>query len=494
MALWERTSVTPANRLIRWALSLALCACAHPHASTNKIVPRVHAATPAPKPLTAAQQHHLRTVVDAIFPSDGAQSFCIIDDRGIPVYERNASFAVAPASAQKLIVAATALADLGPAYKFVTSIAARESPQDGILNGDLWLIGSADPVLVSNDLRGGVKILQAEGLKEVRGGVRVDATFLSGPERNPQWEASDAQYGFSAATSAISLDQDTIEVHVTPTSEGLAAHVWLEPPSNLITLRGDVLTVSPGLQTTIAVNPQNEPNHFSIGGQIAADDRKAILYVPIRGVPLYVADVLTRMLQQRQISVAKPPSVGVARHGMRPMWQHRSMPLERIIAKMLFESNNHLAEQLLRTIGRAVNGVGSDRAGVAAERSFLRRYDVPRPGLNLVDGSGLSVTNRSSALTLATLLDDDRRLRGARIYDALPRVGVEGTVKYYRLGAARGRVRAKSGHLAGVESLAGYIATQHSGTFAFAFLFENDDGSDVVDGRIARAVERLAEF
>ncbi|MBV9148477.1 MAG: D-alanyl-D-alanine carboxypeptidase/D-alanyl-D-alanine-endopeptidase, partial [Candidatus Eremiobacteraeota bacterium] len=321
-----------------------------------------------------------------------------------------------------------------------------------------------------------------------------DATFLSGPERNPRWEASDAQYGFSAATSAISLDQDTIEVHVSPATGGLPARVWLEPPSSIATVSGDVVTVAPGLQTTIAVNPGDEPNHFSIGGQIAADDRKAILYVPIHGIPLYVADVLTRMLQQREILVAKPPGVGVTPRGMQVLWRHRSMPLDKVVAKMLFESNNHLAEQLLRTIGRVVNGVGTDRAGVVAERNFLRRRGIPRAGLNLVDGSGLSASNRSSAMTLAALLDDDRRSRGGRIYDALPRVGVEGTVKYYRLGAARGRVRAKSGHLAGVESLAGYIATLHSGSFAFAFLFENGEDPDAVDARITRAVERLAEF
>jgi len=248
------------------------------------------------------------------------------------------------------------------------------------------------------------------------------------------------------------------------------------------------------LQTTIAVNPKALPNDFTIGGQVAADDRKAVLYVPIRGIPLYVGDVLTRMLGQRHISVEKPPSIGVAPGHTYALWQHRSMPLEWIVSKMLFESNNHLAEQLLRTVGRIVNGVGSDAAGIAAERTLLRRYDIPRSELNLVDGSGLSVANRSSALTLAALLDDDRRKRGAKIYAALPRAGLEGTVKYYELGAARGRVKAKSGHLAGIESLVGYVASAHSGTFAFAFLFANGDDAAGVDSRITRAVERLAEF
>ncbi|MBV9277999.1 MAG: D-alanyl-D-alanine carboxypeptidase/D-alanyl-D-alanine-endopeptidase, partial [Candidatus Eremiobacteraeota bacterium] len=235
-------------------------------------------------------------------------------------------------------------------------------------------------------------------------------------------------------------------------------------------------------------------NAFRIGGQVAAGDRKVILYVPIHGIPRYVGDVLTKMLEQRGIAVLRSPGTGIAPRSVRVMWQHRSMPLDRIVSKMLFESNNHLAEQLLRTIGRVVNGVGSDAAGIAAERALLRRYRIPRTGLRLVDGSGLSVDNRSSALTLATILDDDRRHRGAKLFAALPRAGIEGTVRYYELSTARGRVRAKSGHLAGVEALAGYVESRHSGTFAFAFLFANGDDPANVDARITRAVSRLAEF
>ncbi len=267
-----------------------MCACAKPHVTRPQPQPlRFSAATASPKPLTVAQQHQLREQIDAAFPGGGVQSLCVIDDRGMIAYERRAEQAIPPASAQKLIVAATALADLGGAYRFSTTMAASERLKSGILNGDLWLIGGADPVLISNDLRGAVKILAAQGLSIVRGAVRVDASFLSGPERNPLWEVSDAQYGFSAATSAISLDQDTIEVHATPSVEGLAAHLRLEPPSNTVRVNGDVLTVAAGLPTTIAINPLRQTNAFEIGGQVAADAHQAVLYVPIRGIPLYVA-------------------------------------------------------------------------------------------------------------------------------------------------------------------------------------------------------------
>jgi D-alanyl-D-alanine carboxypeptidase/D-alanyl-D-alanine-endopeptidase (penicillin-binding protein 4) len=191
------------------ALGAIVCACAQPHVAT---IGREHpskVALRAAPPLSAALRLELQHELDAILSVSGSHSLCVLDERGVRVYDRDGNAALPPASAQKLIVASTVLRDLGPNYRFPTTLAAPERFPNGVLRADLWLIGSGDPVLVTNDLRGGVKVLKRQGLRAVAGRVRVDATFLEGPERNPFWEPSDAQYGFSAATSGISLDQDS---------------------------------------------------------------------------------------------------------------------------------------------------------------------------------------------------------------------------------------------------------------------------------------------
>lgn len=448
----------------------------------------------ASRSLSAAERRLLQRDLDAIWPPGGAQSLCILDANGVRTYDRNCEVAVTPASTQKLIVAAAAVYDLGLAYRFITRMASGARIDRGRLGGDLWLIGSGDPILVSNDLRGGVKILTRSGLRAIAGGVRVDASFLSGPERNPSWEGADAQYGFSAATSTVSLDQDTIEVHIAPRVAGMSAQVSLEPPTHAVSLSGSVRTVFAGARTDLEVVPTGVPNAFDIFGEIAAGAPQKILYVPVSGIPSYVGDVLTLMLRGSGIVVAKAPRAGVAPKGAQALWSHRSPPLGAIVTKMLFESNNHIAEQLLRTLGRVIRREGSDAAGIAVERDALRAQRIPTAGLRLVDASGLSAANRISALTLATLLYRAERQAGDPLYRALPRAGIEGTVKYYRLGAARGRVRAKSGHVAGVEALVGYVATHRYGRFAFAFLLDTAENAANADMRITRAVERLAEF
>jgi serine-type D-Ala-D-Ala carboxypeptidase/endopeptidase (penicillin-binding protein 4) len=175
------------------------------------------------------------------------------------------------------------------------------------------------------------------------------------------------------------------------------------------------------------------------------------------------------------------------------LWDHRSVPLRTLETYMLWVSDNHYAEQLLRTVGGEIAGAADDAGGITSERRFLSERGIPVPGLDLFDGSGLAPDNRVAAVTLAMLLSDSQRRGGdASLYLLLPLGGRQGTLKYYDFTEALGRVRAKSGHIAGVSSLAGYVNTTHHGRVAFAFLINGSPGNP--DAAIVRAVNRLAAF
>jgi D-alanyl-D-alanine carboxypeptidase/D-alanyl-D-alanine-endopeptidase (penicillin-binding protein 4) len=362
-----------------------------------------------------------------------AWSFAVVDGRGDTIYDQRAGRAVAPASVQKLIVAASALDALGPAYRFHTLFAGRTGiGDDGTLNGDLWLVGSGDPSLQSTDLRNGVAMLAKSGLRRVGGRVIVDASALAGPELNPHWASDDDGQDYAAPTSAISVDGDTIASR--QTVGGVEQTVW----------------------------------------------------TPMQGVVRYVASRVNAMLIQRGITPAMSPAAGAAPLESVVLWDHRSAPLRTLESHMLFVSDNHYAEQLLRALGEESTGVPDDAGGIAAERAFLARTGVPAPGLRLFDGSGLSPQNRIAAATLARLLADTE----ASLYLLLPRGGREGTLQDYDFTTALGRVRAKSGHLADVASLAGYVTTLRHGRVSFAFLINGSPGDP--DAAIVRAVDRLA--
>lgn len=377
----------------------------------------------------------LKTAFGPALSGAAGWSLAVVGADARTIYDDRAERAIAPASVQKLIVAATALDDLGPAYRYHTMFAAQDGiPNSGDLDGNLWLIGSGDPSLQSADLRNGIAVLGRAGLRRIDGGIVVDATALRGPGLNPHWSIDDDGQDYAAPTSAISVDEDTIE------------------------------------------------SQQEIGG---VDERVS---TPMTDVQRYVAQRANAMLAQRRIVADKPPALGAAPLESVVLWDHRSAPLATLENYMLVVSDNHYAEQLLRTVGGEAVDEPDDSGGVAAEREFLDRHGIPTPGLRLFDGSGLSDQNRVAAMTLVRLLSDDE----TSLYKLLPRGGREGTLEDYDFTTALGRVRAKSGHLSDVAALAGYVTTYHHGRVAFAFLIDGSPGDP--DTAIVRAVDRLATF
>jgi D-alanyl-D-alanine carboxypeptidase/D-alanyl-D-alanine-endopeptidase (penicillin-binding protein 4) len=367
-------------------------------------------------------------------------SLIVLSADGRTIYADRALRAVAPASVAKLIVAAASLDVLGPDFRYHTLFATQNAvASDGSLDGNLWMIGSGDPSLRRNDLQAGVATLARSGLRRISGSVAVDASALHGPEINPHWDSDDSNEDYAAPTSAMSIDGDTIES--AKTVGGIPERFW----------------------------------------------------TPVHDVPRYAAAMLEHMLRKHGVTIGAPARVATSPLDGIVLWEHRSPALRALEAHMLFFSDNHYAEQLLRTLGGEAGRTPDDAGGLAAERTFLSERGIPDPGLRLEDGSGLSDQNRVAAITLARILSDAQLRGGASsLYMLLPQGGRQGTLRDYDFTTALGRVRAKSGHISGVSSLAGYANTLRHGRIVFAFLVNGSPGDP--DAAIVRAVDRLAAF
>jgi D-alanyl-D-alanine carboxypeptidase/D-alanyl-D-alanine-endopeptidase (penicillin-binding protein 4) len=399
---------------------------------------------PKAPPWSGAQIARLQHALhDAFVPAiAGAHrwSLTVLGADGAMLYDDRAGHAVAPASTAKLVVAATALSVLGPHFRYHTVFAAPKAvDSSGSLDGNLWLAGSGDPSLRADDLRAGVTVLARSGLRHVAGSAAVDPTAMHGPEFNPHWDPGDAGEDYAAPTNALSIDGDTIESH--KTVGGVEEHFW----------------------------------------------------TPVHDVPRYASIMLDQTLKQHGISTAAAPLVGASPLDSIVLWDHRSAALRALEAHMLYYSDNHYAEQLLRTLGGETGNDADDADGVAAERRFLSERGIPDFGLRLEDGSGLSGEDRIAAITLARILSD-AQLRGgdAALYALLPAGGEQGTLRDYDFTTARGRVRAKSGHLSDVSALAGYANTRSHGRVVFAFMVNGSPGDP--DAAIVRAVDRLVQL
>jgi len=464
---------------------------------------------PKPSPTwTQPQRDDLQRALASIFDDDitrSATGLAVVAGDGTTLFARRATVPVAPASTLKLLIATSALNLLGPKYRFATRFVTNGAQEPvGTLRGDLWLVGGGDPTLTSDDLRRGVGVLSRSGIGQIEGALQVDGTAFSGPEQNPRWDPDDLSYGYAAGTSAISLDEDTVEFDVSPDPGGGLATIRVVPDNDSITFQGTIRSVPAGSDSEVTIErrpeldpgPGHEPrNEYDVDGYIAQGETQKF-YKPVLGLPGYVGGVVSSMLSTRSISLAGGYRAGAAPADAKVLWEHRSATLDTIVREMLVDSNNHTAETLLRLIGEQNGRAGTDGAGIAVEKRELTKLGVPRDRMTVYDGSGLAPSDRIMPLSLAKLVSAEARgPAGDTFVRSLPLVGVEGTVKHHDLHAALGRARAKSGHIEDVNGLAGTIATAHHGRVAFAFVV-NDPRADagIVYEEEDRALDVLAAY
>lgn len=435
---------------------------------------------------------------DRAFPSGTGVE--LLDPRSSrPLYERNARLPLVPASAIKLVVAAVALRELGPSYRFSTTLVSDGVQTGDTLTGNLWLVGRGDPELSSADVRGAVRELARRGLRRIEGNAYVDGSAFGPDLPNQTWDADDLPYDYAALPSAVSVDGAAAELTISPTSPGAAAQVKVDTPGtiSLSRVKGGVRTASRYADNTVRIDVDDSAgDNLVLSGQIpygAPQQFRRSLPHPTQSA----AEAFVAMLAQARIAGSGPPSLAQAPSTATVLWEHRSAPLRDVIHRMAFESDNHVAEQLLRVVGLRAYGLGTLANGIASEHRFLQGLGAEDRGTVIADGSGLSPANRLTAATLCDVLR--AMLSGGDAYlnaHILPRVGAEGTVKVRELDPdAQGRILGKDGYIGGASSLAGYALTAHHGVVIYAFMVNDwERGLDAVWRAENRLLSELSRF
>jgi serine-type D-Ala-D-Ala carboxypeptidase/endopeptidase (penicillin-binding protein 4) len=218
------------------------------------------------------------------------------------------------------------------------------------------------------------------------------------------------------------------------------------------------------------------------------------------GTQLAVSPAISSAAKFRQALRAKGVTtggitLGTARTGATPLALVDSEPLSAILTEMDHDSDNYVAELLLKDLGAEVGGAGTTAAGSAVVERVLAAAGVPLAGVHIVDGSGLSLDDRLTAAAVGSLLLQSWRNPDMRavLWNALPLAGVSGTLQNRMLtGPAHAYVRAKTGTTDQASALSGYAGDR----FAFSIL---QNGAPVsfywarlAQDRLATALSRVA--
>ncbi|MEX2527545.1 MAG: D-alanyl-D-alanine carboxypeptidase/D-alanyl-D-alanine-endopeptidase [Gemmatimonadota bacterium] len=473
----------------------------------------------APPPLlpTRVGMPSLLAEMDRILPTSRWNSarwgiLVISATHGDTLLALNPAFPLAPASNAKIFTSAGALHALGPDFRFSTFVLADGVIRDGVLLGDLILYGTGDPTVSDRGGRGGTRTLQAlardlrsQGIEEIRGSVVGDGTFFEGPSIHESWNPGDLNDWFTAPVSALSFNENVATVRVIPGRNGAPPSLRTIPEGAPLAVDNRAVTVD-GTRSSLLLARDHPSAPVRLEGQMGQRGGDAWRVLTVPDPALFAASALRRALEEEGITVRGGPrsvttpdasrvtgtrtwapglaplvhqfpdtpgdgAVGTA-SAPRVLAVVSSPPLSEILEVVNRRSHNLFAEVVLRTLGRLEHGEGSFVGGSRAlSRILVEKMAVPGHAIRIVDGSGLSRDNRSSPGALVQVLDRMGRSPFHAVFaSTLPEAGSPtGLQRMYRTEAA-GNLKAKTGTIDRVSSLAGMVRSGDGEELLFAIL------------------------
>ncbi|MFL5577357.1 MAG: D-alanyl-D-alanine carboxypeptidase/D-alanyl-D-alanine-endopeptidase [Gemmatimonadaceae bacterium] len=474
------------------AAALALTACASRGAA--------RAATPAPMSPRAALRAAIDSMIDAPEFRSAHWGVLIVDPaNGDTLYSRNAGKLFMPASNQKLLTGATALAQLGPEYRYHTTFAARGRVRGETLDGDLVVVGRGDPT-VSDHMRAGDAMAPLRAVADslaARGIRRITGRIVRGGDAFPDaplgfgWAWDDLPYAYSAGVDELMFNEGFTRVLLRGgTRSGAAVAAATAPLHGYpgVTVRAS--TALPGNGGSGAGQPDASwgvagssaaalaPGSVVVTGNLAPGDTTTLeaAYPDAAGAYLYaVSEALAaRGIAGGRVELAeRVPAESLA--VLTTLATLESPPLREIMPALEKPSQNQIAEALYKTLGLEKTGVGSADSGRRVVEAQLAAWGAAPDGYAVRDGSGLSRHDYVSPETIVRVLDAMRRDPSFKIYyDALPIAGVDGTIGSRMRGTpAQGNVHAKTGFVDRARSLSGYVTTADGKLVLFSLLCNN---------------------
>ena len=420
----------------------------------------------------------LHSQIDSVF-ADSALSPCFVGAKivsltdGRVLYERNANKLFHPASNMKLLTTAAALKILGKDFKFRTVLGADSVIRRGELRGSLYVKGSGDPLTTISDIDSLVSSVRSHGIEKVRGGIVGNTSYFDTLYWGAGWMWDDEPDPDEAFISALSVNDNAIEVSVGPGRRiGDAVEATLNPATSFMKVLNSGVTSRDTLIPHIKVTRRRGENTILIEGRMDPHAAKEQFTLSVWRPELYFLNLLKERLAEAGVKVRGAVRLDTLAGTLTlAMLSH---PIDSVLHKVNKPSDNLAAESLLKAIAAERGGErGSSTVGLSLVESCLAAIGVDTTNMMLYDGSGVSWYNAISPDAMAQLLVKMSRDTDLfkDFYGSLPVAGVDGTLKSRMKGtSAEGNVHAKTGSLTGVSSLSGYATSADGRPLAFSIL------------------------
>ncbi|QUW20584.1 D-alanyl-D-alanine carboxypeptidase/D-alanyl-D-alanine-endopeptidase [Sporosarcina sp. Marseille-Q4063] len=396
---------------------------------------------------------------------------------------------VHPASLMKLFTGVAALETLGLEHTFKTELYTDGKIKDGELQGNLYLKGLGDPTLTKDDLIMFTTELKEKGIQTVAGNLFGDDTWYDDDRLSQDLNWSDEPYYSGAQVSALTLspnddfDAGTVIVDVYPAAKsGEAGTIRMVPENSYVKIVNKTKTVAQNGTSYIKASRMHGSNTVIVSGTVPLGLKQNRSWASVWEPTNYTMNVFKHVLDEQGIEFTNVTQVGTGTvpSGATLLATKQSIPLKKLLTPFMKLSNNGHGEVLVKEIGRVSSGEGSWSKGLGGMNQTLADIGIDMNTMLLRDGSGMSHKTLVTANEVTNLL----YIAGTKSWyedfvNSLPVAGKEerfvgGTLRYRMNGtAAEGKVKAKTGTLNGVTSLAGYAETKDGETLLFSAIINN---------------------
>jgi D-alanyl-D-alanine carboxypeptidase/D-alanyl-D-alanine-endopeptidase (penicillin-binding protein 4) len=456
----------------------------------------------------------LRTDLDRIFSDRrfagarwGIEVFSL--DRSEKLYERDPSGLFVPASNNKLVTAAVALMRLGADYRYETRILTDGQIENGVLKGNLIIVGSGDPCHAPQFQAGDVFAafrnwaarLRAMNVHRIAGDIFGDEGAFDSTKFGLGWEWNDLGQGYAAPVGALQFNDNTLSLEISPGAEkGDPAFLKASPLPGYLSIENKIVTGAENTPVRVQIRRGSSRKTMVAGGSVPRGGAPVVRAVAVLSPAHYYLSALRQVLAEGGIDTSEceiKEKEGYAATSLMTLWSHSSPPLSEILQPLMKTSQNLYAETLTRTLGLALKGEGTFDKGKEVVEETLAGLGIEKESYVYADGSGLSRLNLISADALARILRHMyRQPLFSDFYDALPVAGIDGTLSARMKNTrAENNVHAKTGSIANVSAISGYVRTARGEMLAFSILANNFlVAREVVESVQDKALERLANF